>query len=147
MFISSMCYVKESTHFSKRAGLKVSRCCALHCVVPCGLMLHIGISSCAFLPLNVQEKLLCMYHPYAICKVVPNERIRNWQLMLYQDTTSIAHGQKMVNIKHLGIYMGNWCYYKMRTELCGWKGYASYGLGADISLPPWLNGGRQVSDT
>ena len=29
----------------------------------------------------------------------------------------------------------------------GWKGYVSYGLGADISLPPCLIGGRLVSET
>ena len=29
----------------------------------------------------------------------------------------------------------------------GWKGYVSYGLGADISIPPFLVGCRLVADT
>ena len=41
----------------------------------------------------------------------------------------------------------NWSLCRVRTELGGWKGYVSNGLGADMSLPPCLIGGRQVSET
>ena len=50
--------------------------------------------------------------------------------------------------------MENFCIYteigaivKTWTELGGWKGFVSYGLGADISLPPCQVGGRLVSET
>ena len=36
---------------------------------------------------------------------------------------------------------------RTRTELGGRKGSVSYGLGADISLPPCQIGGRLVSET
>ena len=59
MFIRSMWDVKEPTHYSKRVGREVPGVVAVLCVVPSGLVLHIGITSCTFPPpldRNVQEK-------------------------------------------------------------------------------------------
>ena len=52
MFISSMWDVKEPTHYSKRVGREVSRCCGC----PSGLVLHIGITSCTFPPWTEMSK-------------------------------------------------------------------------------------------
>ena len=42
--------------------------------------------------------LFDILYPYAVCKVVAKERMRNWQLMLYRDTISIPNGKNGRNI-------------------------------------------------
>ena len=63
MFISSMWDVKESTHFSKRVGREVSRCCAcpLCCSFWVGASHRDNLKHLPPLDINVQEKWLCMY--------------------------------------------------------------------------------------
>ena len=50
-------------------------------------------------------------------------------------------------MENFGIYMEIDTILKTWTELCGWKGFVSYDLGADISLPPCQIGGRLVYET
>ena len=68
----------------------------------------------------------------------------NNKCTMWRDTMQLPHGRnnwnRFVHIYKLFLEVGV-------NRAGGWKGLVSYGLGADISLPPCQIGCRLVSDT
>ena len=84
--------VKEPTHYSKRVGREVSRCCG--CPLCCSFrVLHIGITSCTFPPWTEMSKknrydmilfyvcfnLLWIPMQIGISSVGDEKQLRNWK--------------------------------------------------------------------
>ena len=63
------------------------------------------------------------------------ERVRNCKICSTIVHTWAYHMEKIS--RRLFYIYRNWYY--LRVELSGWMGFVSYGLGADLSLPPCLS--------
>ena len=84
-----------------------------------------------FQALKVFDALIMILNPEW---VFLQERMRNWQIHTVPRTTCTYHMEKITGT----LFYIYWKWLLFRVELSGWKGSVSYGLGADISLPPCL---------
>ena len=81
------------------------------------------------------------YWLWTLKYVLLQECMRHYQICRVPRYTWIYHMEEITGTL-LYIY---WSYYYMWIELRGWKGSVTYGLGADISLPPSLPADRYLN--
>ena len=68
---------------------------AVHCVVPSGLVLHIGITSCTFPPwTEMSKKNVCMPHVQSPMHVLCVAYVRSVQMFFLIKCANLSQGAK-----------------------------------------------------